>query len=155
LNDILRKHAKDNYFDLRWSDFESALDNGQVHHGAIPSYFLIRTSCMSCDADSTAIKYHGNRILIDPNGNTWERHKCRPVIGPDEGHAEPTPEEEIDVHERADIEQELLNATHPDDPNVRDGSGNLRSGGWHDEYPDDPYNYPDIPYVDPTRGNHR
>jgi hypothetical protein len=23
----------------------------------------------------------------------------------------------------------------------------------HDQFPDDPYNYPDIPYVDPTQGN--
>ena len=152
---ILSKHAGDNYFDARWNNFEEELDAGRVTDKSIPTYFLIRTRCENCDEEATAIKYHGRRILIWLNGNVWENHQCPAQIGPEEGHAEPTPEEEIDWSERQDIEQELLTQTHPDDPCSRDGSGNIRSGGWHDEYPDDPYSYPDIPYVDPTQNTRR
>lgn len=160
---ILAKHASDNYFDARWKDFESELDNDRVSMASIPTYFLIRTRCETCDEEATAIKYHGRRILIVPNGNLWQNHQCpqKYQIGPEEGHAEPTPEEEIDWQERADIEQEMLTQTHPDDPCVRDGDGEIRSGGWSDpssqprSFADPVTGYPDIPYVDPTQNTRR
>lgn len=58
---------------------------------------------------------------LHANGAFWIIHQC------------PPPVEDV----------------YPDDPNVRDGSGDIRSNGFYDEYPDDPYSYPDIPYVAP------
>ena len=134
---ILSKHAKDNFFDARWKDFEAELDAGRISTKAIPGYFLIRTRCLDCDEDCNAIKYHGRRLLIIPNGEFWINHQCPPPV----------------------------EDTHPDDPEVRDGSGNLRGGGWTDRGDDqdrrqfdDPkysFDYPDIPYVDPTQNTRR
>ena len=134
---ILEKHSKDNFFDARWDDFEGMLDKGNISAKAIPGYFLIRTRCTDCDEECNAIKYHGRRLLIIANGDSWINHQC------------PPPVEEV----------------YPDDPEVRDGSGNLRSGGWTDRGDDqdrrqfdDPkysFDYPDIPYVDPTQHTRR
>ena len=132
---ILEKHAYDNYWDKHWDEFESHLETTGIPIKGVPAYLLIRTQCTSCNEDALCIKYHGKRILVVPAIERLVIHQCPfPAyeIGPDEGHPEPE--------------------VYPDDPNVRDGGGEIRSGGWFDEYPDDPHSYPDIPYVDPTRG---
>ncbi len=137
---ILEKHAQDNYWDKHWDEFESHLETTGIRAKGVPAYLLIRTRCESCDEEALCIKYHGRRILVVHVIDRLVMHQCpvntRFEIGPEEGQTEPDPNQE----------------TYPDDPNVRDGSGRIRNGGWHDEYPDDPYSYPDIPYVDPTRG---
>lgn len=130
---LLEKYAGLNWFDETYSDFEPRLERGEIPVAGIKPWFLIRTYCTDCDEPALAIRYHGRRILIIANGERFIPHQC-----PD-----PTPQ------------------VYPDDPEVRDGSGDIRGGGWHDdkkydeEFADDPYAYPDIPYVDPTRGNHR
>lgn len=156
---ILKKHGNDNYLDNNFRNFEERLTRGSLRIEAIPSRFLYGSHCEDCDEAVTALKYKGRRILLHEASGKWILHQCphpqdkkrtvryglvggggilmedgetlddlpEYVIGPDEGHAEPTAEEEIDWHERADIEQEQK--AH--------------------QWPDDPYNYPDIPYVAP------
>ena len=123
---ILAKHAQDNYFDNHFDNFEEYLETTGIAAKGVPPYLLVRSNCEECDEDVLAIRYHGRRILLVHVVERLILHQC-PVPGFD-------------------------TENYPDDPNVRDGDGEIRNGGWHDEYPDDPYNYPDIPYVDPTRG---
>lgn len=151
MSDILKRHATENYFDRKYTNFLRTLERGKFSHTAFPGWLLVRSYCVTCDEPVTVIKYHGERYELVPSGpeelgKRWVIHQC-PVdntdaysaravedeaqqkhyeIGPEEGHAEPT-EDEIDVHERADIEQEMQ----------------------REQWPDDPYNYPDIPYLPP------
>jgi len=158
---ILAKHAGLTWFDDTYDNFEPRLEAGEFPLAAIKPWFLIRTYCMTCDGPCVAIRYHGRRILLIDVEGFWRPHQCPYEIGPEEGQTEPTAEEEIDAQERADIEQELVNQQYPDDPEVRDGDGNIRGGGWTDpgtqprSFGEPVFGYPDIPYVDPTRGNHR
>ncbi len=130
---LLEKYAGLNWFDDTFSDFEPRLERGEIPVAGIKPWFLIRTYCTDCDEPALAIRYHGRRILIIANQEFFIPHQC------------PDPAAEV----------------YPDDPEVRDGDGRLVAGGWTDPGPepdpfnDDPYVYPDIPYVDPTRGNHR
>ena len=122
---LLAKYQGENWFDTEFHDFAGALEGGRVHHTRIPGWFLIRSWCTSCNEEVTAIRYHGRRICLVPNGQGqmgkyWAIHQCpHPYdIGPEEGQIEPDP-----------YEQE----TYPDDPCVRDGDGEIRAGGFYDE----------------------
>jgi hypothetical protein len=126
---ILKKYAADNFFDRTWPNFLTLLERGKFSHTAFPGWLLIRSACMTCDEDVTVIKYHGERYQLVPAGpsqmgKNWVIHQC------------PQPEPEIDWHERADIEQELKSESWPDDPEVRDGDGNIRQGGFNDGHTD-------------------
>jgi hypothetical protein len=130
---ILKRHGQNNYLDNTFDDFEGRLERDTITVPAIPKYLLYGAHCENCDESVTALRYKGRRILLHDVNGIWVIHQCpHPFdIGVEEGHPEPT-EDEIDVHERADINEELL------------------KNQWADsEYPDDPYNYPDIPYVAP------
>ncbi len=131
---LLEKYQGANWFDENFANFEGSLEKGVVPHIRIPGYLLVRTYCTACDEDCTAIRYHGRRYLLvasgtEQMGRFWVIHQCpHPFdIGVEEGHPEPTEEEEIDWHERQDIEEELKK----------------------NQWADDPYNHPDIPYVPP------
>ena len=107
---LLTKYQDDNWFDDTFHDFEGRLEKGLIPHIAIPGWFLIRTYCQDCDEPATAIRYHGRRILVVPSGTEqlgkfWVIHQCPPPVEP----------------------------CWPDDPNVRDGDGNIRSGGYNDD----------------------
>ncbi len=148
---ILKKYADRNYYDETFDKFLERLEAGRIGVAQLRSWDLYGSRCVTCDESVTAFRYRGERYDLVHAGGFWVIHQCPAnklyEIGPEEGQPEP----EIDAQERADIELELSNARYPDDPEVRDGSGNIRSGGFYDDYPDDPYCYPDIPYVDPTR----
>jgi len=106
---LLVKYQGDNWFDDTYDHFEDRLERGLISHIAIPGWFLIRTYCTDCDEPCTAIRYHGRRILVHPSGTEqtgkfWIIHQC------------PPPTEEI----------------YPDDPEVRDGDGEIRALGWDD-----------------------
>lgn len=124
---ILKKHGDNNYLDNTFDNFEPRLERGEMHISALPGYLLYGSRCTDCDEEVTALRYKGRRILLHANGEKWIIHQC------------PPPVEEI----------------YPDDPNVRDGDGRIVGGGWTDPGPepdpfnDDPYMYPDIPYVPP------
>lgn len=154
---LLERYAGLNWFDENYSDFEERLEKGTIPIPGIKPWFLIRTYCTDCDEPCVAIRYHGRRIALVEGDGFWIPHQCPYEIGPEEGRDEPTPEEEIDWSERQDIEQELLTQTHPDDPNVRDGDGEIRGQDWSDpgteprSFADPAYSfdYPDVPYVPP------
>ena len=104
---LLEKHSG-SWLDENFDDLETDLAKG-MHKGEIPPWFLIRTYCSDCDEPCTAIRYHGRRILVHPSGTEqmgkfWIIHQC------------PPPVEEI----------------YPDDPEVRDGDGEIRALGWDD-----------------------
>ncbi len=130
---LLEKHSG-NCLDKNFDDLEADLAKG-IHEGEIPPWLLIRTYCPDCDEGCLAINQHSKRHLVVANLGRLTLHQCPPAV------------EEV----------------YPDDPEVRDGSGNLRGGGWTDAGDDqdrrqfdDPkysFDYPDIPYVDPTQGN--
>ena len=157
---LLKKYQSQSYLAKNYGDLESELAKG-IRTAEFPPWFLIRTYCPDCEEGCLAIKHEGKRHLVNEVAGRLSLHQCPYEIGPEEGQTEPTAEEEIDASERADIEQELVNQQYPDDPNVRDGDGEIRGGGWTDpgteprSFADPVYGYPDIPYVDPTRGNHR
>lgn len=130
---LLAKHSG-SWLDKNFDDLEADLAKG-MHSGEIPPWFLIRTYCQDCDESCLAIRHKGKRHLVHEVAGRLSLHQC----------PQPAPE------------------VYPDDPEVRDGSGNLRGGGWTDAGDDqdrrqfdDPkysFDYPDIPYVDPTQGN--
>ncbi len=130
---ILKKHADNNYYDNTFSDFVGRLERGRIGVAMLRSWDLYGSECITCEEKVTAFKYRGQRYDLVHISGFWVIHQCPAhklyELGAEEGQNEPW----------------------PDDPCVRDGSGNIRSGGFYDDYPDDPYNYPDIPYVDPTR----
>lgn len=142
---LLEKYAGLNWFDETYDNFEARLERGEFPVAAIKPWFLIRTYCVDCDAPAVAIRYHGRRLLLIDVEGYWRPHQCPYEIGPEEGRDEPTPEEEIDWSERRDIEEEQLKLNQWSD----DTWGEPRS------FADPVFGYPDIPYVDPTRGNHR
>ena len=126
---ILKKYADRNHYDSTYDDFVGRLERGQIGVAMLKSWDLYGSECVTCEEKVTAFKYRGQRYDLHHVGGFWVIHQC------------PPPTEEV----------------YPDDPNVRDGDGRIVGGGWTDPGPepdpfnDDPYNYPDIPYVDPTR----
>lgn len=124
---ILEKHANDNWYTRTYDDFERRLEAGKLPIGALRSWDCYGARCPLCDESVTAFRYKGERYYLHNNNKTWYVHQCPDPNGIGAGGG------------------------WPDDPEVRDGDGELRSAGWFDTYPDDPYSYPDIPYVDPTR----
>ncbi len=130
---ILQKHADDNYYTRTFDNFVERLERGELPTKALLWFDLYGSECADCEQKVTAFKYRGDRYHLHLTGpkdaRRWIVHQCPPYEG------------EI----------------YPDDPEVRDGDGRIVGGGWTDPGPepdpfnDDPYNYPDIPYVDPTR----
>ena len=127
MSDILRRHATENFFDRTWDRFEERLEKGAFSHAAFPGWMLIRSYCTDCNEDVTVIKYKGRRIQLVPSGDEqmgkrWVIHQC------------PYPQDrEPEYGERDDIleaQHEARGEVYPDDPNVRDGDGNIRGGGW-------------------------
>lgn len=126
---ILSRHGNDNVLDNKFDNFEERLTRGSLRCEDIPVWLLCGSVCMDCDELVTALRYKGRRILLNRASGMWILHQCpHPFdIGVEEGHPEPTAEEEIDWSERKDIEEEMK----------------------REQWPDDPYNYPDVPYVVP------
>ena len=131
MSDILKRHATENFFDRTWNNFEERLERGAFAHTAFPGWLLIRSSCTDCDDDVTVIKYKGRRIQLVPSGDEqmgrrWVVHQCdnptKYEIGPDEGHPEPEYGERDDILE---ARHEARGEVYPDDPNVRDGNGDI------------------------------
>ncbi len=130
---ILKKHADRNYYDDTFPDFREKLERGRIGVAELRHWDLYGSRCVTCDESITRFKYRGERFDLVHVSGFWVIHQCPPnklyEIGPEEGQPEPEPE--IDAQERADIEQEML------------------SHQWPDDMADDPYNYPDVPYVVP------
>ena len=148
---ILKKYADRNHYDSTYDDFVGRLERGQIGVAMLRSWDLYGSECVDCEEKVTAFKYRGQRYDLHHSGGFWIIHQCPNLhtLSPvNAGKPEPDYGEADDI---AEAQAEAKGEIYPDDPNVRDGGGNIRSGGWFDEYPDDPYNYPDIPYVDPTR----
>ena len=132
MSDILKRHATENFFDRTWDRFEERLEKGKFSHTAFPGWMLIRSYCTDCNDEVTVIKYKGRRIQLVPSGDNqmgknWIIHQCpqRTATPP-----QPSPE---DYGERDDIleaRHEARGELFPDDPNVRDGDGEIRGGGW-------------------------
>ncbi len=126
---ILKSHADNNWYDRTFDNFVERLERGRIGVAMLRSWDLYGSECIDCEEKVTAFKYRGQRYDLHHSGGFWVIHQCPPSA----------PE------------------IYPDDPNVRDGDGNIVGGGWSDPgtepdpFNDDPYNYPDIPYVDPTR----
>ncbi len=130
---LLAKYRSQNWLTKTFGDLEKELESG-LPSAEMPPWFLIRTYCGDCNEGCLAIKHEGKRHLVVEVAGRLSLHQC------------PPPVEEV----------------YPDDPEVRDGSGDLRAGGWTDRGDDqdrrqfdDPkysFDYPDIPYVDPTQG---
>lgn len=123
---ILRKHLDDNFYTRKFDDFVGRLERGELPFGALLPHDCYGAKCPTCDEDVVAFKYRGERYDLHEIVGRWIIHQC------------PQPEDEC----------------WPDDPNVRDGDGNIRGGGWSDDtwaepqdFADDPYNYPDVPYA--------
>ena len=123
MSDILKRHATENFFDRTWQNFEERLERGAFAHTAFPGWLLIRSACLDCDADVTVIKYHGRRIQLVPSGDNqmgknWIVHQCK--------HAHPDPEHEYgERDDRLEAAAEARGEIYPDDPNVRDGNGDI------------------------------
>jgi len=135
---IIKKYATENFFDRTWDNFEERLERGAFSHAAFPGWLLIRSSCLDCDESVTVIKYHGRRYQLVPSGDEqmgkrWVIHQCDPAKLP-ESHRPINPDyPEPEYGERDDIleaQHEARGEVYPDDPNVRDGDGNIRGGGW-------------------------
>ncbi len=138
MSGVLKKHAEDNHYTRTFDDFERRLEAGKLPVAALRSWDCYGARCPLCDESVTAFKYKGERYYLHNTAQlpdrpaTWYIHQCRPPV------------EDV----------------YPDDPNVRDGNGDIVAHfDWSDDqdrrhdqdYPDPPYGYPDIPYVDPTR----
>lgn len=126
---ILKNHSDDNYYVRTFDDFIGRLERGELPIKALLPWDTYGSECIDCEEKVIRFKYRGERYDLHQNSGRWIIHQC------------PQPTE-----------------IWPDDPNVRDGDGNIRMDDWsddqdrrHDQFPDDPYNYPDIPYVDPTK----
>ena len=149
---ILKKHAGDNFFDSTWDNFEERLERGAFSHAAFPGWLLIRSSCLTCDASVTVIKYHGRRIELVPSGDEqmgrrWIIHQCPPEVldqhGADSDEVErqqsmtwrDKPEPEYgEADDIAEAQAEAKGEIYPDDPNVRDGNGDIVAHfDWNDE----------------------
>ena len=127
---ILQKYADRNWYDRHMDDFAGKLEAGRIKASFLLPWDCYGSECGTCEQKVIAFKYRGTRYdLHETSDGRLIVHQC------------PPPVEDV----------------YPDDPNVRDGDGNIRDGGWSDpgtepdSFADDPYNYPDIPYVDPTR----
>ena len=126
---LLAKYGADNWLERNFGDLEPKLEKG-IRAAEMPPWFLIRTYCEYCDEPCCSIRHRGERLLVVVVDDMIFLHQC------------PPPVEDV----------------YPDDPNVRDGDGNIRGGGWSDDtwgqppdYSDPPYDfqYPDVPYVPP------
>ena len=133
MSGILEKHADDNWYTRTFDDFERRLEAGKLPINAIRAFDCYGAECPDCGEKVTAFKYKGGRYLIHASDH-WYIHQCPDPTGNGAGGG------------------------WPDDPNVRDGNGDIVAHfDWSDEgteprsFADDPYSYPDIPYVDPTR----
>ncbi len=121
MSDIIKRHATENFFDRTWSNFEERLERGAFAHTAFPGWLLIRSRCVSCDDEVTVIKYRGRRYQLVPSGDEqmgkrWVIHQCRhPQDEPEYGEAD-------DI---AEAQAEAKGEIYPDDPNVRDGNGDI------------------------------
>ena len=138
MSDILKRYATENFWDRTWPNFLELLERGAFSHTAFPGWLLIRSYCVTCNEPVTAIKYHGERYELVASGDNqmgkrWVIHQCPAnklyEIGPDEGHPEPEYGERDDILE---ARHEARGEVYPDDPNVRDGDGNIRGGGFDD-----------------------
>lgn len=104
MSGILGKHISNNFFDRNFIQFRNQLEVRGISITAIPGPLLIRTYCESCDEECVAIKYHGERILLSTTAYSYVIHQC------------PHPVDE----------------SWPDDPEIRDGDGEIRQGGWNE-----------------------
>ncbi len=96
---ILKKYADRNYYDSTYDDFVGRLERGQIGVAMLRSWDLYGSECIDCEEKVTAFKYRGQRYDLHHNGGRWIIHQCRPPVEP----------------------------VYPDDPNVRDGDGNIVS----------------------------
>jgi hypothetical protein len=137
MSDIIKRHATENFFDRTWPNFMELLERGAFSHTAFPGWLLIRSYCVTCNEPVTAIKYHGDRYELVPSGTEqmgtrWVIHQCPSGTLEKIWHEQGQPEygEAEDI---AEAQQEAKGEIWPDDPNVRDGDGNIRDGGFGDE----------------------
>ena len=157
MSDILKRHATENFFDRTWDRFEDRLERGQFAHTAFPGWLLIRSACTDCDADVTVIKYKGRRIQLVPTGDNqmgkhWIIHQCpetchtcdAPLGFDQDEHADgdaladqwkdSLDDEYGEAEDIAEAQAEAKGEIYPDDPNVRDGNGDIVAHfDWGDE----------------------
>ena len=154
---ILEKYADRNWYDRHLDDFPVKLEAGQVSTKMLLPWDTYGSECVTCGESVIAFKYRGQRYDLHELGSKVIIHQCAAQhyeIGPEEGWPEPEYGERDDILE---AQAEARGEIYPDDPEVRDGDGNIRSGGWSDpgteprSFADPVYGWPDIPYVDPTR----
>lgn len=119
---LLEKYARQNYLDKTWGDFERALERGEIRAGEIPPSFTYGSECVTCEEKTIKVKYRGRTIDTHIVSGTYILHQC----------------------------PQYVDECWPDDPEVRDGSGNLRTADWSDDT-DRVRDYSDDPY-DPTEG---
>ena len=138
MSDILKRHATENFFDRTWSNFEERLERGAFAHTAFPGWLLIRSACLDCDEDVTVIKYRGKRYQLVPSGDNqmgkhWVIHQC---LHPQDvtGEYQANLEDYGDRDDRLEAAAEARGEIYPDDPNVRDGNGDIVAHfDWGDE----------------------
>ena len=129
MSGIIKKYATENFFDRTWDNFEHRLERGQFSHAAFPGWLLIRSYCTDCNDEVTVIKYRGKRYQLVPSGDNqmgknWVIHQCKNPLVTTHGehHNEPEYGERDDILE---AQHEARGEVYPDDPNVRDGSGDI------------------------------
>lgn len=77
---VLWKHARNNWFDKTFVNFEDQLSKGMISVAAIPGGNLIRSYCETCGQPVSVIKYHGERLEIQAQGVVWIMHQCPPEV---------------------------------------------------------------------------
>lgn len=86
------------------------------------------SECPDCEEKVIAFKYKGERYDLHVASGRYIIHQC----------------------------PQYVEECWPDDPNVRDSDGNMRSADWSDDtdrvrdLSDDEWKYPDVPYVAPN-----
>ena len=55
---------------------EDQLSKGMIKISRVPTQFVVRTYCETCDEPCNAIKQHGQRLLIVAVADRWVLHQC-------------------------------------------------------------------------------
>ena len=55
---------------------EDQLAKGMIKISRIPTQYIVRTYCETCEEPCNAIRYHGQRLLIVAVADRWILHQC-------------------------------------------------------------------------------
>lgn len=64
---------------------EDQLSKGMIKISRIPTQYIVRTYCETCEEPCNAIRYHGQRLLIVAVADRWILHQCPQPVDPREG----------------------------------------------------------------------